>query len=84
MTLDAPDLAGTLARPDGPPLVRAIIMHELAHVLGLDHLNDTTQLMHEENSGQFDFGMATAAVWLCWEPGRASRVYDGDELAMSA
>ncbi|RAX43928.1 hypothetical protein DQ354_17925 [Arthrobacter sp. AQ5-06] len=26
-------------------------MHELAHVLGLDHVNDTTQLMHEENSG---------------------------------
>ena len=56
VTLDAPGLADTLARPDGPPLVRAIIMHELAHVLGLDHVSDPTQLMHEENTGQFDFG----------------------------
>ncbi|MCU1436346.1 MAG: peptidase [Pseudarthrobacter sp.] len=56
VTLDAPGLAETLARPDGPPLVRAIIMHELAHVLGLDHVDDPTQLMHEENTGQFDFG----------------------------
>lgn len=55
VTLDAPGLAVTLARPDGPPLVRAIIMHELAHVLGLDHVDDPTQLMHEENTGQFDF-----------------------------
>lgn len=31
-------------------------MHELAHVLGLDHVDDPTQLMHEENTGQFDFG----------------------------
>jgi hypothetical protein len=56
VTLDAPALAETLVRPDGPPLVRAIIMHELAHVLGLDHVDDPTQLMHEENTGQFDFG----------------------------
>lgn len=56
VTLDAPALADTLAYPDGPPLVRAIIMHELAHVLGLDHVDDPTQLMHEENTGQFDFG----------------------------
>lgn len=56
VTLDAPGLAETLSRPDGPPLVRAIIMHELAHVLGLDHVDDPTQLMHEENTGQFDFG----------------------------
>ncbi|MET3175355.1 UNVERIFIED_ORG: hypothetical protein ABIB52_003219 [Arthrobacter sp. UYCu721] len=69
MTLDAPDLADTLARAGGPPLVRAIIMHELAHVLGLDHVNDTTQLMHEENSGQFDFGMPPIAVMT--QPGHA-------------
>jgi len=56
VTLDGPALADTLAHPDGPPLVRAIIMHELAHVLGLDHVDDPTQLMHEENTGQFDFG----------------------------
>lgn len=54
--LDAPALAQMLAAPDGPALVRAVIMHELAHVVGLGHVKDRTQLMHEENSGQLDFG----------------------------
>ncbi len=55
VALDAPALADVLVRDDGPALVRAIIMHELGHVLGLDHVDDPTQLMHAENSGQFDF-----------------------------
>ena len=59
--LDAPDLAETLAWPDGPALVRAVIMHELAHVVGLDHINDPTQLMYEANSGQLDFGAGDRA-----------------------
>ncbi|WP_458779688.1 zinc metalloprotease [Arthrobacter sp. D3-16] len=59
--LDAPGLAETLAFPDGPALVRAVIMHELAHVVGLDHVNDPTQLMFEENSGQLDFGTGDRA-----------------------
>jgi hypothetical protein len=59
--LDAPALTETLAFPDGPALVRAIIMHELAHVVGLDHVNDPTQLMYEENSGQLDFGAGDRA-----------------------
>lgn len=53
--LDAPGLAETLTYPDGPALVRAVIMHELAHVVGLDHVDDPNQLMHAENSGQLDF-----------------------------
>ncbi|MFD5276114.1 matrixin family metalloprotease [Pseudarthrobacter sp. NPDC058362] len=59
--LDAPDLSQTLAGPDGPALVRAVIMHELGHVVGLDHVNDRTQLMHEENSGQLGFGAGDRA-----------------------
>jgi hypothetical protein len=59
--LDAPALTETLAFPDGPALVRAIIMHELAHVVGLDHVNDPTQLMYEENTGQLDFGAGDRA-----------------------
>ncbi|MET3351312.1 UNVERIFIED_ORG: putative Zn-dependent protease [Arthrobacter sp. UYEF1] len=35
--------------------IRAILMQELGHVLGLDHVDDPTQLMYG-NSGQFDFG----------------------------
>ncbi|WP_255769115.1 peptidase [Pseudarthrobacter sulfonivorans] len=61
VTLDAPGLREILARTDGSLLVRAIILHELAHVLGLDHVDDPTQLMHEENSGQFDFAAGDRA-----------------------
>lgn len=59
--LDAPGLAETLTYPDGPALVRAVIMHELAHVVGLDHVDDPTQLMYAENSGQLDFGAGDRA-----------------------
>ncbi|WP_246084674.1 peptidase [Pseudarthrobacter phenanthrenivorans] len=59
--LDAPALTETLAFPDGPALVRAIMMHELAHVVGLDHVNDPAQLMYEENSGQLDFAAGDRA-----------------------
>jgi hypothetical protein len=59
--LDAPGLTETLAFPDGAALVRAVIMHELAHVVGLDHVNDPTQLMFEENSGQLDFAAGDRA-----------------------
>ncbi|MEV7475746.1 matrixin family metalloprotease [Pseudarthrobacter oxydans] len=59
--LDAPGLTETLAYPEGPALVRAVIMHELAHVVGLDHVNDRTQLMYEENSGQLDFAAGDRA-----------------------
>lgn len=59
--LDAPGMMETLAFPNGPALVRAIIMHELAHVVGLDHVNDPSQLMYQENNGQLDFGAGDRA-----------------------
>lgn len=59
--LDAPDLTETLSFPNGPALVRAVIMHELAHVVGLYHVNDSTQLMYEDNSGQLDYGAGDRA-----------------------
>lgn len=60
--LDAPDLAGILAtRPDGAAQVQAIIMHELGHVLGLDHINDPTQLMHADNTGLQGFAAGDRA-----------------------
>ena len=43
--LDAPDLTTILGRPGGYASARAIVTHELAHVVGLDHVDDPTELM---------------------------------------
>ncbi|CAH0206689.1 hypothetical protein SRABI83_02038 [Arthrobacter sp. Bi83] len=48
--LDAPDLTEMLQWPDGSAHVRAVIMHELGHVVGLDHVDDPKQLMYPEGS----------------------------------
>jgi hypothetical protein len=54
--LDAPQLAGVLGRPGGRDIVRGIIQHELAHLLGLDHVNDPEQLMFAQSvPGVTDF-----------------------------
>lgn len=49
--LDAPALTDNLQYPAGRDQVRAVIVHELAHVVGLDHVDDPSQLMYEENNG---------------------------------
>jgi hypothetical protein len=56
VVLDAVDLTGMLGRTDGWAQARAIVAHELAHVLGLDHVGDPTELMHEISSVRTDFG----------------------------
>ncbi|SKB55138.1 hypothetical protein SAMN05660473_01305 [Arthrobacter sp. 49Tsu3.1M3] len=61
VALDAPDLARIMLRPDGPAYVRAVILHELGHVVGLDHVDDPTQLMHAENSGLTGFAAGDLA-----------------------
>jgi hypothetical protein len=43
--LDAPDLAAILAAPDGYARARAVLVHEVAHVIGLDHVDDAGELM---------------------------------------
>lgn len=35
---------------------RAIVMHELGHLVGLDHVDDPTQLMYKENTGVTELG----------------------------
>ena len=55
VALDAPALQEIIQRPNGPLHVRAIIMHELGHVLGLDHVDDPKQLMNAENAGIIAF-----------------------------
>ncbi len=49
--LDAPALAPLLAHRQGPALLRAVIIHELGHVVGLGHIDDPRQLMHDDNVG---------------------------------
>jgi hypothetical protein len=55
ISLDTPDLADMLER-NGPASVRAVVMHELGHVMGLDHVQDRHELMNEHNVGMTDFG----------------------------
>ncbi len=55
VALDAPALEEIMQRPSGPLLVRAVIMHELGHVVGLDHVDDPKQLMNAENTGVTEF-----------------------------
>ena len=39
-----------------PQLMEAIVLHEVAHVLGLGHVEEPMELMARANSGQIDFG----------------------------
>lgn len=54
--LDAPDITETLQQPNGREHVRAVIMHELAHVVGLDHVDDPNELMSVESNGRTTLG----------------------------
>jgi hypothetical protein len=56
VTLDTPVLTRILSRPDGEAEVRAIVMHELGHVVGLAHVDDARELMYADNVGQKAFG----------------------------
>lgn len=48
LDLDAPQIADELLDPDGHLYATAVILHELSHVMGLDHVEDPTQLMYPE------------------------------------
>ncbi|MFV0633225.1 peptidase [Demequina sp.] len=49
MILDAEDFTTMLGSNRGEALAAAVVMHELAHVVGLAHVEDNTELMHGEN-----------------------------------
>ena len=56
VVLDAPDLNDLMHRENGYGQARAIVVHELAHALGLDHVSDPTELMHPVSSTRLDLG----------------------------
>lgn len=56
VTLDAEDLGAAMQRTGGAAEVRAIVLHELAHLVGLDHVDAPGELMQPMNQGQHAFG----------------------------
>ncbi len=48
LELDAPQIAQDLSRTDGAAYATAVILHELGHVMGLEHVDDPVQLMYPE------------------------------------
>ncbi|HWH27446.1 MAG TPA: matrixin family metalloprotease [Mycobacteriales bacterium] len=56
LLLDAEQLAETLAGPDGRARVRAVLLHELAHVVGLGHVDDPDALLAPLHSDQPGYG----------------------------
>ncbi len=60
--LDAPQLSEHLYSGGGALLARAVIQHELGHLVGLDHVDDAGQLMYPETrEGVIGFGAGDLA-----------------------
>lgn len=51
VSLDAGQFPQILHRRNGTAIVRAIILHELGHLVGLGHVDDDHQLMYPETQG---------------------------------
>lgn len=56
VVLDTADISTLLAGPLGYEKARAIVVHELSHVLGLDHVDDPNELMHPVTASRTDLG----------------------------
>jgi hypothetical protein len=56
VVLDAPQFRGLLPQVAGWERARAIVMHELGHLVGLAHVDDPLELMGEQNMIPLDFG----------------------------
>jgi hypothetical protein len=60
--LNIEQLERALQRPDGKEIVQAVVMHELGHVMGLDHVNSKSELMYPRiQHGKNDFGAGDLA-----------------------
>ena len=56
VALDTHQLAKLLDRPGGAAQVRAVIMRELSHALGLDYVDDANELMNKQSLERTSFG----------------------------
>jgi hypothetical protein len=71
--LDGPDFQGLLDAGRRSEAVR-VVMHELGHLVGLDHVEDTTQVMYHNRDGR---GLADAA-WGVGDLGGLAAAGSGD------
>ena len=73
--LDGPQLAVLLGQRNGAEKARAIVLHELGHLVGLDHVDDPSQLMYPrarevlgyaqgDLTGLAELGRGECASWL--------------------
>lgn len=56
VTLDTDVYDELMQTPKGRAEARAILLHELGHVLGLAHVEDPAELMYSDNVGLLDYG----------------------------
>lgn len=56
VVLDATDVSGLVATGPGRALARSVIIHEIAHVVGLAHVSDPTELMNASNTSLTTWG----------------------------
>lgn len=56
VVFDAEQLPALLDRPGGQARTKAVMLHELGHLVGLDHVNDPDELMYPTATGRTTFG----------------------------